>query len=83
MQERKNIIEECRKCWDESDRRVTEQIKKLNKKKLNGKVRLSIKFHQQKQELVSVLSKIDRVTEKGLKGILDYQDFEIQYLPYL
>lgn len=77
LQERKNIIEECRKCWDESDAELQKQIKKLNKKKLNGKVRLSIKFHQQKQELVSVLSKIDRVTEKGLKGILDYQDFEI------
>ena len=77
LQERKNIIEECRKCWDESDAELQKQVKKLNKKKLNGKVRLSIKFHQQKQELVSVLSKIDRVTEKGLKGILDYQDFEI------
>ncbi len=77
IQERKNIIEECRKCWDENDAELQKQVKKLNKKKLNGKVRLSIRFHQQKQELVSVLSRIDRVTEKGLRGILDYQDFEI------
>lgn len=77
IQERKNIIEECRKCWDENDAELQKQVKKLNKKKLNGKVRLSIRFHQQKQELVSELSKIYRVTEKGIRGILDYQDFDI------
>lgn len=74
--ERKNLIEECRKCWDESDSHDEKQIKRLNKKRLNGKVRISIKYRQQKSELIKILTNLDRVTEKSLKGLLEYEDFD-------
>lgn len=77
LDERKKLVESCRKCWDESDVDIQKQVKKLNKNKLKGKVMLSIYCRQQKDELLNILTKIDRVTDKALKGLIDYQDFDI------
>ncbi len=48
---RKNLIENYRVCCDESDQKINKLLKKLNAKKLNGKLRLTIKYLQQKQQL--------------------------------
>lgn len=75
--ERKNLIERYRSCCDEYDQEINHSIKKLNNKKFSGKLRLSIKFRQQKQELIDILEKINTVGEKAVSGIVQYEDFDV------
>lgn len=77
LEDRINLIESYRKCWDESDQKINRLLKKLNTKKLNGKLRLSVKYRQQKQKLVEVLQKIDGIGEKSVSGIVLYEDFDV------
>lgn len=77
LEKRKKSIESCRVCYDESDQKTNRFLKKLNTKKLNGKLRLSIKYRQQKQKLVEVLNKIDGIGEKAISGIILYEDFDV------
>lgn len=75
--ERKNLIEHYRSCCDEYDQEINHILKKLNNKKFNGKLQLSIKFRQQKQELIDILKGIDKVGEKAVSGIVQYEDFDV------
>lgn len=75
--ERKKIIESCRKCWDEYTTNITRQLKTLNKKKLKNIVRLSVKFRQQKNILLQRLKKIDGIGDKSVAGIEQYSDFDV------
>lgn len=77
LQTRKNLIERYRECCDESDQKITKLLGKINSKKLNGKLQLSIKYRQQKQMLLDVLKKIDGIGDKGLTGIMQYEDFDV------
>jgi ABC-type enterochelin transport system ATPase subunit len=74
---RENLIENYRVCCDESDQKINKLLKRLNTKKLNGKLRLSIKYRQQKQQLVEVLKKLDGIGEKSLLGMIQYEDFDV------
>ena len=49
----------------------------MNSKKLKGKLRLSIKFRQQKQKLIEFITKIEGIGEKSLSGIIQYDDFDV------
>ena len=55
---------------------MTAQLKKLNKKKLRGVVRLSINFRQQKDLLIEKLLKIDGIGDKSISGIIEYKNFD-------
>lgn len=76
-EERKNLIEQCRKCWDEYTLGINRQLTRLNKKKLNNIVRLSVKFRQQKKTLLQKLKTIDGIGEKSLVGIDQYDEFDV------
>ncbi|MDO0821962.1 TrlF family AAA-like ATPase [Desulfosporosinus nitroreducens] len=77
LEVRKNLIENYRVCCDESNQKINRHLKKLNIKKLNGKLRLSIKYRQQKQKIIEVLHKIDGIGEKSVSGITLYEDFDV------
>ncbi|MBR3105594.1 MAG: hypothetical protein IKH30_00255 [Clostridia bacterium] len=55
---------------------MSAQLKKLNKKKLKGVVRLSISFRQQKDLLIEKLLRIDGIGDKSISGIIEYKDFD-------
>ena len=55
---------------------MTAQLKRLNKKKLKGVVRLSINFRQQKDLLIEKLLNIDGIGDKSISGIIEYKDFD-------
>lgn len=74
--QRLTLIEACRKSWDSHVDAMTAQLKKLNKKKLRGVVRLSINFRQQKDLLIEKLLKIDGIGDKSISGIIEYKDFD-------
>lgn len=73
---RLTLIEACRKSWDAQVAAMTTQLKRLNKKKLRGVVRLSINFRQQRDLLIERLLKIDGIGEKSIVGIAEYKDFD-------
>lgn len=73
---RLTLIEACRKSWDAHVGAMTAQLKKLNKKKLRGVVRLSINFRQQKEALIKRLLEIDGIGDKSIAGIVEYKDFD-------
>lgn len=75
IQERKNLIESCRKAYDLYNDSIKKQLKKINKKKLNNKVKLEIEFQQNKQPLLEYLKKTPQIGDKSLKGIEEYHDF--------
>ena len=74
--QRLTLIEACRKSWDSHVEAMTAQLKKLNKKKLRGVVRLSINFRQQKDLLIEKLLKIDGIGDKSISGIIEYKNFD-------
>lgn len=76
-EERRNLIERYRSCCDEYDKKIDHLLKKLNNKKFNGKLQLSIKYRQQRQELIGILKGIDKVGEKAVIGIVQYEDFDV------
>lgn len=76
-EQRKNMIEDYRTSCDESDQKTNKLLRNINSKKLNGKIRLSIKYRQQKQELIDLLKKIDGIGDKALTGIIQYDDFDV------
>ncbi len=75
--DRIDLIEQCRKGLDEYTTEINKQLKKLNKKKLNNIVRLSVKFRQQKKDLLQKLKKIDGIGEKSIVGIDTYDEFDV------
>ena len=77
LEERKNLIEKYRASCDKTDSAINKLVKDINSKKLNGKVRLSIKFRQQKKPILDKLKCIPNVGEKGLLGIDEYEDFDV------
>ena len=77
LDERKNLIEQYRICCDQLNQKTNKNIKVLNSKKLKGKLRLSIKFRQQKQKLIEFITKIEGIGEKSLSGIIQYDDFDV------
>lgn len=76
-QERKTLVEACQKCWDEYAASVNKQLKKLNKKKLNGVVEIDVRYRQQKDSLLQRLKAIDGVGEKAVTGIDQYDGLDV------
>lgn len=76
-QQRKNLIENYRSCCDESDKQTNKLLKKINSRKLNGNIQLSIKYRQQKKELVDLLKKINGIGDKAITGIIQFEDFDV------
>lgn len=77
LRKRKTLIERYKECCDKSDRKIGRSIKKLNSKKLNGKVRINLKFRQQKTQLLTKLKEIDGIGDRSLTGIVHYDDFDV------
>ena len=73
---RSTLIETCRKCWDDYIIDVQGKVKRINKKKLNGFVRLSVKYRQQKDELLDKLKTISGIGDRAIAGIAAYDDFD-------
>ena len=44
---------------------------------MNGKCRISVEFRQDKTKLIAILKAIEGVGDKGLQGIILYEDFDI------
>ncbi len=73
-----DLIEEYKSACDERDKQLSKCVKKINRKKLNGIVEISIKYRQNKQPLLEFLDKsISGVGEKSLAGIAEYEDFDV------
>jgi len=75
-EERNTLIESCRKSWDEYTADVSNQVKTINKNKLKGVVKLSVKCRQQKDNLLEKLKSIDGIGDKSISGIAEYDDFD-------
>lgn len=73
---RNTLIELCRKSWDEYASDVAAQVKKINKSKLKGVVRLSVKYRQQKDALLAKLKTLDGIGDKSISGIAEYEDLD-------
>lgn len=73
---RKTLIESCRKALDEYSEYMNRQLKKLNKK-FGNTIRLSIKYRQNKERVLEELKSINGIGDKGLAGIVQYDDFDI------
>lgn len=74
--QRKTLIEACRKIWDEYAFDLSSQVKKLNKNKLKGVVKLSVKYRQQKEDLLKKLKSLDGIGDKSISGITEYNEFD-------
>lgn len=75
---RQNLIEACRKAKDSYSSEINKQIKKLNKKKFDGVVKVSVSFGQNKTKLLNeIKSSISGIGDKGVSGILNYSDFDV------
>jgi len=75
--ERKDIIEILKQLLDKKDECFSKQLKKINKNKLNGKLRVDLLFRQDKRNIIDNLIGINGVGEKSLQGIINYADFDI------
>lgn len=76
--ERKNLIEKYRMALDCKRAEANRSLKKINKKKLNGRMQLGILFGQNKKPLIDYLTnKVPGVGEKSLAGISEYPDFDV------
>lgn len=75
--ERKNLIEKCRKCWDEYASSINHQLKSLNKRKLKNSVRLSVKFRQKKKLLLERLKEIDGIGDKSILSVENYDGLDV------
>lgn len=73
--ERANLIESCRKAWDEYTRCINKQLKKINKQ-FDGKLKISVRFRQDKRPLLQQLKKINGIGDKAIQGIELYEDFD-------
>ena len=75
---RRNLIENYKAAYDKKDDYIAKRIKALNKRKLGGAVRLSIKNRQNKQKIIDFITKsIGGVGEKKISGINDFDDFDV------
>lgn len=75
---RKSLIEAYKKAYDARNKEMQKSLKKINKKRLNGAVRLGIKFGQNKKELIDYLiDKLNGVGEKSLAPLNEYDAFDI------
>ena len=75
---RATLIENYKTICDERDRCLKQNVKRINRKKLCGTVRLDIKFRQNKKKLLDYLtSHLIGVGEKSISGIAEYDDFDV------
>ena len=75
---RATLIENYKTICDERDHCLKQNIKRINRKKLCGTVRLNIKFRQNKKKLLDYLtSHLTGVGEKSISGIAEYDDFDV------
>ena len=75
--ERKTLIENFKVVCDSSDLALKKLLDNLNKQKLGGKVRLSLAFRQNKKKLLEKLKEVHGIGDNGLRGILEFNDFDI------
>ena len=75
---RLTLIENYKKACDERDHKLALSIKKINKKKLKGKVQISISPRQNKRVLIEYLvNNVNGVGPKSLSGIEEYKGFDV------
>lgn len=78
LNERRNIIERLKSAYDKKDDYVAKQIKSLNRRKLGGAVKLSVKNRQNKQKLIDYITQnVDGIGDKKVSGIAEYEDFDV------
>lgn len=78
LTDRVTLIEKYRTSRDLRDQELSKCIKKINKRKLCGTVKLGIKFRQNKTNFLEYLIGIVQgVGEKGVSGIAEYDDFDV------
>jgi ABC-type lipoprotein export system ATPase subunit len=74
---RKSLIEKYKITCDKYDEGLRKQLKKINRKKLDGTVRLDIRPRQNKKPVLEQLKKIHGIGEKSLLGIVEYEGFDV------
>lgn len=75
---RTDLIEEYKEACDERDAKLKSSVKKINKKKLKGKVRISILPRQNKKALIDYLKEnIRGVGDKSLACIDECDNFDV------
>ncbi|EME7142021.1 AAA family ATPase [Enterococcus faecium] len=77
LNERKGIIENIRELLDKRDYCLSKQLKKINRKKLDGKLTIDLLFRQNKHNLIEFLTSLHGVGLKSLQGINDDDNFDI------
>ncbi len=76
--ERRNLIENQRKAFDSRDKLLKSDLKKINKQKLNGTVRVGIEYRQNLKPLTDFIqSKVSGVAGKSLACLYDYSSFDV------
>lgn len=77
-EKRRSLIEAYKQACDARNKEIQKILKQINKKKLNGAVKLSIKFGQNKKGLIDFLvEKLNGVGEKSLSPLNEYNAFDV------
>lgn len=78
MEKRVTLIENYKTACDKRNKYLDKAIKKINKNKLSNTVKISIRYRQNKSQLISYITEnISGIGEKLISGIHEYDDFDI------
>lgn len=76
-QVRRTTLEKLNKCLDHELDGLRKIVKKINKNKLNGKVKIEIYPKENRDKLINFLAKEHRLGSAGLQWINDVEQFNI------
>lgn len=74
--QRQTLIEKYKRCCDKRDEVLNRNLKLINKRKLNGIVRLTILPRQNITDIINKLCSLQGIGERTISGISNYQDFD-------
>lgn len=78
--ERSSLLEKLRKNKDECEQELSRVIKKINKKSLNGRVKIKLQPRNNRENLLKFLSAFPGLAEKSLEWINQVEDLSIPSL---
>ncbi|RVU55436.1 TrlF family AAA-like ATPase [Anaerosphaera multitolerans] len=77
LEERKNLIEDCKISNGKLDEYIFSRVKKLNKKELNRDIEISILPRQNLKDLKTELLKLEGIGDKSLEPLDEIEAFDV------
>ncbi len=75
LEDRKTLLENCKASNSKYSRSLEKQIKGINKKKFDGKIKVEIFPLQHKEEFLNMLKSISGIGDKSISAIDEYVAF--------